>query len=162
MINLSKENIIKLDNVNEEGVIKTLNWMANQKQVLLQENAAALNQKRQYERVEFIQKVHMNFYNEACPLDAQIINIAERGAFIQTDKDVPLSTKVSFNIEINEKTIPIAAQVNWVSSKKEHKGIGISFVNMQSNHLQQIEDFIQSRIDRIRNTLLKQLFYDRM
>lgn len=49
MVTLSNDNILNLDSVTEEGVIKTLNWMAHQKQVLLQENAAALNQKRQYE-----------------------------------------------------------------------------------------------------------------
>jgi hypothetical protein len=49
MVTLSGDNILNLDRVTEEGVVKTLNFMAHQKQIQLQENAAALNQKRKHD-----------------------------------------------------------------------------------------------------------------
>jgi hypothetical protein len=49
MVQLSNENILNLDPVAEEGVVKTLNFMAYKKQQAIEENAKALNQKRQHD-----------------------------------------------------------------------------------------------------------------
>ena len=49
LVTLSGDNILNLDAITEEGVVKTLNFMAHQKQIQLQENAAALNQKRKHD-----------------------------------------------------------------------------------------------------------------
>ena len=49
MVQLSNDNILNLDAIAEEGVIKTLNFMAHQKQQALEENAKILNQKRTHD-----------------------------------------------------------------------------------------------------------------
>ncbi len=45
MVTLSNDNILNLDQIAEQGVVKTLNFMAHQKQQIIQENAQALNQR---------------------------------------------------------------------------------------------------------------------
>lgn len=49
MVGLSNDNLLNLDKITEEGVIKTLNWMAYQKQAQLEANAIALNNKRKHD-----------------------------------------------------------------------------------------------------------------
>ena len=46
MVRLSNDNILNLDAVTEQGVIKTLNFMALQKQEIEQQNQKILNQNR--------------------------------------------------------------------------------------------------------------------
>ena len=49
MVTLSNNNILHLDAVAEGGVVKTLNYMALQKQIIEEENQKILNQKRKHD-----------------------------------------------------------------------------------------------------------------
>ncbi|MCX5810546.1 MAG: PilZ domain-containing protein [Proteobacteria bacterium] len=91
-------------------------------------------------------------YGEKTPVEytSFILNMSERGVFIQTERPLQTGTKIvmSFYIPPNAKILAnIVGNVQWVNNgdSKLPRGMGISLEEYSIESIQQLEDFLEER-----------------
>jgi Tfp pilus assembly protein PilZ len=97
--------------------------------------------------------VHISVqYGEKTPVEytSFILNMSERGVFIETESPLPTGTKIvmSFYIPPNAKTLAnFAGNVKWINDGESElpKGMGISLEGYSIEAIQQLEDFMEER-----------------
>ena len=126
-----------------------------------------LYQKRAYQRIDVQHRLVLTLENGQT-YDAEIFNISEGGIFATCDKLFEIGTKVKFTLDVssnrNYTKLDLEGEVHWLSSKDKDSpgGMGITFVNMDTLSQNKINKFVDETVAKIREILLKEMFYSRM
>jgi len=108
-----------------------------------------LHLRRRFKRLEFYHpiKFHLAKQPGAKKLSGKMLNISGAGMFIHTKHLYPLSTKLFFEVKMdNNKKYTLQGVISWHADKELqphcYPGIGVQFVNLTSETQREIIEFV--------------------
>jgi uncharacterized protein (TIGR02266 family) len=102
-------------------------------------------------------KIEITFKEPGSLIRAYMLNVSNGGIFVKTDKPIKLDSVVSLIIGLpgDPEKMEIQGRVVWSNPTGDKssfpKGMGLQFVNLNSENREKIGDFVDTHSNEIQN-----------
>lgn len=95
--------------------------------------------KRAFDRIQ--KSIFVKFLDEKSEYPGIIMNLSEKGMFINTKETFPLKPKIEILIPLKEEILQVRGKIrSFVKAGKIYNGIGVELLNPAQNYLEFISN----------------------